>query len=128
VKVSVKGVVRVGDLVALVRNERDEWELPGGRLEPGEDPPGCVEREVLEELGLAARAEALLDVWRYSIAGAGDVLIVTFAMAVESLRGMRCSDEHSEARAFHVDEVDALRMPDGYKASIRRADRARAAR
>jgi 8-oxo-dGTP pyrophosphatase MutT (NUDIX family) len=127
VKVSVKGVLLVGERVALVRNERDEWELPGGRLEAGEDPPECVEREVFEELGLRARAGALLDVWRYAIAGAGDVLIVTYAMAIDSFEGMRCSDEHSEARVLDVGEVDALPMPAGYKASIRRAGRARAA-
>jgi 8-oxo-dGTP pyrophosphatase MutT (NUDIX family) len=70
VKVSIKGVLLVDDRVALVRNERDEWELPGGRLEAGEDPPDCVEREVREELGLSSRAGALLDVWRYVIDGA----------------------------------------------------------
>jgi 8-oxo-dGTP pyrophosphatase MutT (NUDIX family) len=121
VKVSVKGVLLVDDRVALVRNERDEWELPGGRLEAGEDPPDCVEREVREELGLSGRAGALLDVWRYVIDGAGEVLIVTYAMEVASFAGMRCSDEHSEARAFGVDEVPGLRMPGGYKASVARA-------
>jgi 8-oxo-dGTP pyrophosphatase MutT (NUDIX family) len=34
--VSMKGVVLISSRVALVRNDRDEWELPGGRLEPGE--------------------------------------------------------------------------------------------
>jgi len=28
--VSVKGVILDGDRVVLLRNERDEWELPGG--------------------------------------------------------------------------------------------------
>jgi 8-oxo-dGTP pyrophosphatase MutT (NUDIX family) len=128
VKVSVKGVLLVDDRVALVRNERDEWELPGGRLEAGEDPPACVEREVREELGLSAQAGELLDVWRYAIAGAGDVLIVTYAMRIASLAGMRCSDEHSEARAFAVEEVAGLNMPDGYKASIAREQKWRRTR
>jgi ADP-ribose pyrophosphatase YjhB (NUDIX family) len=35
--VSVKGVVVQGGKVLLLRNERDEWELPGGKLEVGED-------------------------------------------------------------------------------------------
>ena len=41
--VSVKGVtVRAGKV--LLENERAEWELPGGKLELGEDPAGCVVR------------------------------------------------------------------------------------
>ena len=42
--VSVKGVCLVGGEVVLLKNERDEWELPGGRLEAGEEPAGCLAR------------------------------------------------------------------------------------
>jgi 8-oxo-dGTP pyrophosphatase MutT (NUDIX family) len=49
--VSVKGVVEIDGRVPLLRNERSEWELPGGRLELGEDLEATAEREVLEELG-----------------------------------------------------------------------------
>ena len=31
--VSVKGVLLEGDRVVLLLNERNEWELPGGRLD-----------------------------------------------------------------------------------------------
>jgi len=30
------------------------WEFPGGKCEPGEDVKGCLAREMLEELGVAA--------------------------------------------------------------------------
>jgi 8-oxo-dGTP pyrophosphatase MutT (NUDIX family) len=33
--VSVKGVLFQRGTVVLLENERAEWELPGGRLEPG---------------------------------------------------------------------------------------------
>ena len=36
----------------LLENERGEWELPGGRLEPGETPHACLAREFAEELGV----------------------------------------------------------------------------
>ena len=31
------------------------WEFPGGKCEPDEAPAACLERELLEELGVAAR-------------------------------------------------------------------------
>ena len=40
--VCVKGVVSVGGKVPLLKNEREEWELPGGKLETEESPEVCV--------------------------------------------------------------------------------------
>src|SRR5437899_2943747 len=46
--ISIKGVVVRDGKVLLLRNERDEWELPGGRIEVGETPEECVAREIHE--------------------------------------------------------------------------------
>ena len=51
--VSVKGVLLQGSHVVLLENERGEWELPGGRPEPGESPEAGLIREMAEELGAA---------------------------------------------------------------------------
>jgi 8-oxo-dGTP pyrophosphatase MutT (NUDIX family) len=61
----VKGVLLEGDRVVLLLNERDEWELPGGRLERGEDPVACLEREFADELGAEIVADRVLDCWLY---------------------------------------------------------------
>ena len=60
-----------------------EWELPGGKVEPGEDPRQALHREIQEELGLEIRlgpwlgrslvplrrAELQLDVYVATLAG-----------------------------------------------------------
>ena len=61
--VSVKGVAVQGGKVLLLENERSEWELPGGKLELGEDPPDCMVREIGEESGWTVMAGPLLDCW-----------------------------------------------------------------
>jgi ADP-ribose pyrophosphatase len=39
-------------------------EIPAGRLNPGEDPQACAERELLEEVGVTAgRLERLTTIW-----------------------------------------------------------------
>jgi 8-oxo-dGTP pyrophosphatase MutT (NUDIX family) len=75
--ISVKGVVLYAERVVLLKNEREEWELPGGKLEPEESPEGCVIREIHEELGLPASTGPLLDSWVYHIATGVDVLILS---------------------------------------------------
>ncbi len=35
-----------------------KWELPGGKLEPGESAAQCLERELVEELGIAVSVGA----------------------------------------------------------------------
>jgi 8-oxo-dGTP pyrophosphatase MutT (NUDIX family) len=115
----VKGVVIRGGKVILVRNERDEWELPGGKLELSESPKECLVREIAEELQLAIEPETILDSWIYSIAPGVHVLVLAYGCS-ESSRGKAVlSDEHTELRWFPLAEVDGLRMPDGYKKAIR---------
>jgi ADP-ribose pyrophosphatase len=42
----------------------DLYEIPAGRLNPGEDPRDCAERELLEEVGVkAGRVERLTTMW-----------------------------------------------------------------
>jgi 8-oxo-dGTP pyrophosphatase MutT (NUDIX family) len=118
--VSVKGVVIRRGQVALLRNERDEWELPGGKLERSESPQRCVAREIAEELGLQVEPSALLDAWLYCITPEVQVLIVTYGCREKGEAEAVLSHEHKELRWFSTSELPSLRMPEGYRTSIRR--------
>ncbi len=119
--VSIKAVVSDGERVALLRNEREEWAIPGGKLEKGESPLECCEREVLEELHFPARVVFIIDSWLYNILDKAEVLIVTYGCAPlkkEQLNSLRVSHEHKELRLFAFHELDALSLPLGYRKSI----------
>jgi nucleoside triphosphate diphosphatase len=117
--VSIKGVLFEADRVVLLENERSEWELPGGRLEPGEDPTSCLVREVAEELGAVVAVEAILDSWLYCPLPKREVLIVSYGLRRTDAGPLRASTEHRRIGSFTLEELDGLPMPEGYRRSIR---------
>ena len=117
--VSVKGVIWQAQRVVLLKNERDEWELPGGKLELGETSEDCVAREIAEEVGLHVKIGPLLDSWVYHIAAGVDVLILTYGCYPEPFSAVTHSAEHKAVGLFTLPDVQTLHMPAGYKRSIR---------
>lgn len=73
--VSMKGVVIVEDHVILLQNERNEWELPGGKPVPGETPEDTVAREISEELNISVIVGGIVDAWMYEICTGTTVLL-----------------------------------------------------
>lgn len=54
--------------ITLIRQHRHAaggtiWEIPAGKLEPGESPESCADRELAEEAGLAGVLSPLLPLW-----------------------------------------------------------------
>ena len=116
--VSIKGVLLdEGGKVVLAMNDREEWELPGGRIEVGEDPETCVQREFEEELGLTVRAIRLLDIYLFEVIPGKHVFIVTYGCELQGPFEPRLSDEHQEFGVFAVEALPA-RLPPGYRTSI----------
>ncbi|MFH1985488.1 MAG: (deoxy)nucleoside triphosphate pyrophosphohydrolase [Pseudomonadota bacterium] len=58
-------VIEQNDRVLIVRKRAGtrhagRWEFPGGKIEAGESPEACLEREIQEELGIRVRAAQFL--------------------------------------------------------------------
>jgi 8-oxo-dGTP pyrophosphatase MutT (NUDIX family) len=117
--ISIKGVVVRHGKALLLRNEREEWELPGGRIEIDETPEECVVREIYEETQWKVAAGPVLDAWMYYIdAAERHVFIVTYGCFPADNPEPVLSHEHKEIGLFAEDEVPTLVMPDGYKRSV----------
>ncbi len=121
--VSVKGIIYINDKILLLKNERNEWELPGGKLEANESPEQCVVREIKEELNVDSEIISLVDSWIYKVGGKVNVLILTYSCKLlpEQESKLKLNFEHEEYGLFIPDEVQALNMPQGYKNSIRKS-------
>jgi 8-oxo-dGTP pyrophosphatase MutT (NUDIX family) len=128
VPVSIKGIVIEDGKVWLRKNERNEWELPGGKIDEGEQPETTIVRELSEELGFEIEVVDVVQAYMYTIQKSIDehhgVLVVTYLCKLQAKTG---DFEHigeagrAEFRAFSLDEVQSLNMPEFYKGSIAKA-------
>lgn len=119
--VSIKGVLLLpGGEVVLLRNDRGAWELPGGRIEPGESPEACLRREFQEELLADVAVHEPLDAYLFEVLPGRRVFIVTYRCTLASAGAFRCSEEHSAFGRFSIHELPEP-LPSGYAASIARA-------
>jgi ADP-ribose pyrophosphatase len=99
--------------VVLIRQFRHAadgylWEVPAGRLDPGEAPEDCARRELKEEAGLAARELHKLTTI-YTTPGFTDERIHLFyALAVDDGGHQREPDEFMEVHHLPWTEVQRM--------------------
>ncbi|MBM3649216.1 MAG: NUDIX hydrolase [Alphaproteobacteria bacterium] len=123
--VSVKGVLIHDGCVLLLLNERSEWDLPGGRPDPGEDHRAALVREVREETGLSVEIETPLDEHLFEVLPGRWVHIVPFACRLVGHAHAVLSPEHLEMHWLPLTKlgrrVAGQRLPKGYLGAIRQA-------
>ncbi|SFW82456.1 MULTISPECIES: NUDIX hydrolase [Pseudomonas] len=119
--VSIKGVLQSPEgLVVLMLNERDEWELPGGRIELGETAPQCLAREIAEELAVEVSVGAPLDSYLFEVIPGKHVFISTYRCQLLGDFMPTISHEHKEIGLFAPDQLP-VNLPGGYRQSIIKA-------
>ena len=123
--ISIKGVLILDGRVLLLLNERGEWDLPGGRPDPGEDHRTALAREVREETGLDVVVGGLLDEHLFEVLPQRFVRIVAYACTLVGAAGITLSDEHLRAYWAPVPELAEViaghRLPFGYLNAIKSA-------
>jgi 8-oxo-dGTP pyrophosphatase MutT (NUDIX family) len=123
--ISVKGVLIQHGAVLLLRNERGEWDLPGGRPDPGEDHRAALRREVREETGLDVEVGAAIPEHLFEVLPQRFVRILPFICRLLGARDVVLSHEHLETRWVPIAElgetIDGRPLPKGYLGAIRQA-------
>ncbi|MBL1268962.1 MAG: NUDIX hydrolase [Halomonas sp.] len=119
--VSIKGVlVLPSDEVVLALNDRDEWELPGGRIEIGESSTECLIREFKEELAIDVEANGLIDTYLFEVIPSKHVFIVTYSCCLIGRFNPVVSQEHRKIETFPIDELPD-NLPIGYAKAIQKS-------
>lgn len=126
IPISAKGIVFEGDSVWLRKNERNEWELPGGKIEEGEQPEETVKRELMEELGFKANPIKIIHAWVYRIEESQDeslgVLVLSYLCKLEEKSGVFETEGEwgvAEFNKFSLEDIENLNIPEFYKKAIR---------
>jgi 8-oxo-dGTP diphosphatase len=108
--ISVKAAVRDADgRVLIIRRSPEsahwpgQWDLPGGKVDPGEDPCDALLREAMEETGLRIRPAALLGASEFHLPKTWVVQLVFWADLVEG--DIRTSEEHTNWRWVATEDL-----------------------
>lgn len=122
-KVAVKVLlVRDGRLL-IIRDAKDAeiWELPGGRLNEGEQPQDAARRECLEELGVDVSLSRLVyaETFVHSREQKCHLLLAYEARMQPSNQEILVpSKEIAEAKWVNSDEVNEYRMYDNCRRAV----------
>ena len=120
--VSVKAALRCGELWVLLRNERGEWELPGGRIDIADESlPAVVYRECKEELGIEVDVGDVVDAHLFEVVPGRTVTIICFAATGPADADLIVSAEHSAVGLFTTGELAETKLASGYRRALRKA-------
>jgi 8-oxo-dGTP diphosphatase len=113
------GVVIEGGRVLLTQRKpgahlAGAWELPGGKVNDGEDPRDALRRELAEELGIDVWVGEIVDVTFHRYLEAGKTILLLF---FEATRVSGSAEPRAlDVAAFEwagVDGLDPARFPAG---------------
>ena len=88
--------------------ERDLWEIPAGRLDPGENPLAAAKRELAEETGDTAKKWKKMAAWWPSPGFLSEKMHLFLARDLTGGKASPMEDERIEARWFKKKELDKL--------------------
>ena len=107
-------LVMAGGRLLLTRRARPPyarmWDLAGGFLEAGEDPPRALRRELREEIGVCVRRARLLGFASDRYGPGGVIVLAAVYHVVPTSTRVRPDDDVSEVRWFRRGEIPYRRI------------------
>lgn len=122
-QITVKGLFEKNGNILLVKDVKGIWELPGGRINHGEEPKEALERELNEELGWSkVDIKNIIDAWSFSsrVNDAHYHFIVLIYACASNEEKIKKNDEYVKYQWIPISEVENLNMQKGYKDTLRK--------
>jgi RimJ/RimL family protein N-acetyltransferase/ADP-ribose pyrophosphatase YjhB (NUDIX family) len=116
-RVIAQGLIRnnAGEILLCELTYKQEWDLPGGVVDPHESPAHAVVREIREELQIEVSPQSLVAVnWLPPWRGWDDATLFVFDLGVNDDVIARARLEPRELRALHwctIDQVERRAAP-----------------
>ena len=107
-------IILDGDRVLVTQRSEQmphplKWEFPGGKLLPGENPEGCIRREIREELKVEISVIQLLPSVRHRYSDL-DLKLIPFVCTIS--KGEIVLTEHRQTHWVHRSELDQMDLLD----------------
>tara|TARA_B100000767_G_C19483788_1_gene417298 strand:+ start:13 stop:453 length:441 start_codon:yes stop_codon:yes gene_type:complete len=115
--VSIKAIIIDNNKVLCLKNERKEWDFPGGKINFNEGVIECLKREVKEELNIQISDLEILKPFNLKFNDV-PVFVLLYSAKISCDSPIITSYEHLEYNFFSKSEIEFLNMPNDYKSVI----------
>lgn len=115
--VSIKAIIIDDNKILCLKNERNEWDLPGGKINFGEDVVECLKREVKEEVNLDIQNLKIIKPLNIKVNDV-QVVVIIYSANIYCDSSVIVSYEHSDYNYFSKHQIKKLNMHQEFKKII----------
>lgn len=124
--VSAAFIFRNGRVLMAKRSSKanifpNQYELPGGKIEFGEEPREALKREIMEELGVRIRVIEPFHVYNYIVYdGKAHYIEIVFLVELLDDESRIELKEHEDIKWVNRNELESITMSDETKRAVQR--------
>ncbi|AMD16694.1 DNA mismatch repair protein MutT [Methanobrevibacter sp. YE315] len=122
---TMRGIIKNDDGKILIlkrhplsKTDPDTWELPGGKVDPGESFDDALVREIKEETSLDAKVGDFAEAVQNDYAHKRTVQLIMYLDDVEG--DVKISDEHIDWMWADLGDVESLELSSSFKKVLKK--------